>query len=491
MNYTCKINKNLSIFSFCILALSILFFNAGCKKTETGNKEAKAKLVEVTNIKKGTMPVKVGFTGNLFSNNEVSIVPREAGQVSEIFVDEGDYVKEGQILLKINDDKLLAEKNATEAELAVLKNQYEEAVLNFDLMDSTVSVGINQADQSLLQAQANADQIKLQMDQAKIDLDRQENLYQKGAVSKQSLENAQLTYDTSVKQYETALSIVENAKESLVMAQANSLQKDIRGQAIEAVQGQINSLNASLKLINIRLNDCEIKAPFDGVITFRDKTISKSSIVASNASSPIFRMVDNNNLYMEGVVSEGKIAAMKPGCKVDILLDSFPNQTFTGKLVTIVPSIDSSTMSFTVRASVDNKDGKLAKGMFGRAEIEIENAEGLIIPFASIIKAPTILGTPETAVEGPHTPLNELDSSSIYSLFIYKDGKAIKKNVIVKVVTQDHALVTGGVTKEDEINDKDQIITTSIKTLQNNELVKIVNQETKQTARQDGSDNKS
>lgn len=475
MKFTYNRTNSAALILAAIMLVLTALPTAGCKtEAKQQRQEKPAKPVEVIGIEKGDMPIKVGFTGNLYSNNEVSIVPREGGQVYEIYADEGDMVTEGQVLLKINDDKLLAQKQAREAELDTLQNQYQQAQLNYSLQDSSVSVGINQADQAVLQAQSASDQRKLQMDQAKVDLDRQERLFEKGAVSKQSLENAQLAYDTAVKQYETSVSMVKNANESLLMAQANMLQKDISSQAIESVQGQINALKANIALLDISISDCEVKAPFTGVITYRDKTIARSSMVSANAAAPVFKMVDNSSLYMEGEVSEGKMSAVKQGCPVTLTMDAYPGKTFEGSVETIVPSVDSKSMSFTVRAVVPNYSNELKNGMFGRAEIEIERPEGLIVPYSCMIKTPVILGTPEKAVEGTLQPLNELDTSEVFTLYVLKDGKASKRDVIVKTANQDFALVTGGVTKNDEITENDKVITTSIKTLQDKEKVRVV-----------------
>lgn len=457
----------------CLAILCVAVMPAGCKKAAPVDTSVRQREVFVKDASSGEMPVTVAFTGNLYSHNEASVVPREGGQVESIFVDEGDSVAEGQVLLKINDDKLIAQRESLQAQLNALQNQYQQAQLDLSLADSSVAVGVNQADQNVLQAQSAADQVKLRMDQAKIDLDRQESLYSKGAVSKQSLENAQLSYDTSVKQYHTALSAVKNANESLVLAQANNLQKDMKAQTIESVQAQIEAVQANINSINISIRDCEVKAPFSGVITYRDKKIAKSSMVAANASSPVFKMVDNSSLYMEGLVPEGKVSAVKQGDPIVLTVDSYPGRKFEASVDTIVPCVDSVSMAFKVRAVVSNSSDELTSGMFARAEIEVARPSGVIVPYAGLIKTPELLAMPGTAVEGSHKAIDETEFSERFTLFVAKDGKAVKKNVIAGAYTQDFALITGGATDKDEITDKDKIIVTSVTSLQDGEPIKI------------------
>ena len=109
--------------------------------------------------------------------------------------------------------------------------------------------------------------------------------------------------------------------------------------------------------------------------------------------------------------------------------------------------------------------------MYTRAEIEIDNPEGFIVPADSIIKQAIILGTPEQAEPGQFQPLDEINRGDVYKLFILKDGKTVAKNVIVVAIDQDKALVSKGVTEKDEIKEHDKLIITSVKTLQNDEDV--------------------
>lgn len=457
--------------SIVFISTALLLFSSGCGKKEVKQEVKQAKKVQVVSIEKGTMPVTIGFTGNLYTEKEVSIVPREGGQVEEIFVDEGDTVYEGQVLMRLNTDKLNAQKEALLAQVDALRKQHQQSVLNLELQESSISVGINQADQSLLQAQTNSAEVELRMKQAKIDLDRQQKLFEKGAVSQQALENAELLYNTYAKQYDNSQSMIKNANEAVRLANANSLQKDITTQTIESIDAQINQILSNVALIEISINDCEVKAPFSGVITYKDKTVNKGSIVVASASVPVFKMIDNSELYLEGGIGEGKMETIKVGNKVNLKLDAYPDKQFEGTIDTIIPQVDSTKMAFNVKVKVDNSSGELQKGMYTRAEIEISNPEGFIVPADSIIKQAIILGTPEQAEQGQYEPLDEINKGDVYKLFILKDGKTVAKNVIVVALTQDKALITKGVTEKDEIKENDKLIITSVKTLQNDEDV--------------------
>ena len=469
--YYPKIINNITI---CLAVLSMGLGLTACKKEVPKQEDAKKRLVEVISVNKGKMSVSVGFTGNIFSKSEVAVVPRVSGQVLDVLVNEGDSVSEGQVLLVVNDDLLQAQKKQLQANIQAAETQYQRALSGYKLQDSNVSVGINKADQGVLQAKFNSEQVNLSLQQAKTDLERAQKLFEKGAVSKQDLENSQLKYNTLIKQYDTAKSMEKNADESLVLANANTIQKQLSNEDINAAKAQIDALYASLELINININDCQVKAPFSGVISYRDKSVAKGAVVSANPSSPIFRLVDNSSLYLEGDISEGIISEVKQGDSVKVIMDSYPDKTFFASVEKVVHSINSKSMAFTVKVAIDNSENLLKAGMFGRADIYVKEHEGVIVPASAIIKQAYLLGTPQQAEAEPLKPINELKINDTFYLYIAENGKAVRKNYTISTFSETQYLLEKGLTEKDELKDTDKIITTSVKTIQDGEAIEIL-----------------
>lgn len=462
----CKSNKLLPAVA-AVLSLTLV---SGCggKGNAELEKAPEGKPVSVVSPVKMSMSPDIGLTGNLFSKSEVALVAKIAGTVDRVYVDEGDRVTEGQLLLKINDDSLRAQYKQIEANLAQARTQYDKARTGSAIQGSQTSVAVNQAEQAKLQAELSAEQVKFNLNQSKTDYERMSRLYERGAVSKQEMENYRLKYDTTKKQYDTAQSIIKNSEESIRLAKANTAQVDMSRDDIAAAAAQIESLQASLEMLSVNIRDCEIRAPFSGVITYRDKSVSRGAVSVANPSMPVFKMVDNGNLYMEGTVGEGKIAALKVGDAVSVYMDAYPGKNFEGRLETVVPAVDPSSMSVSVRVAIDNSANELKSGMFGRASIHREPITGLAVPNAAVIEAPYLLEQPGDAVQSQVLgSLNEVSSEQNYIVYLAKSGKAVRAPVTVGAKNEKDVLIVDGLTENDKV------ITTSVRDLQDQEGIVI------------------
>ncbi len=385
-------------------------------------------------------------------------------------------------MLRINDDTLLAQRRQLEANLSAAQTQYHKAISASDMKSTQLDIGVNQASQNVIQSNINSEQVKLTMQQAKTDLARVKNLYDRGAVAKQDLENARLRYNTAEKQYAASQSLLKNAKESLELAKSNTGQNEISRQDIDAASAQIEALSASIAMLDINIRDCEVRAPFSGTISYKDKSISKGSMVSASPLSPIFKLVDNNNLYMQGVLPETFVAKVKKGDAAEIKIDAYPAKVFAGIVDRIIPAVDPKSLSFSVRISLDNSSSELSYGMFAKADIAVGEVSGVVIPAYAIIKNPDVLAPPEEYASGNEKAAASEEDGG-YSIFIERNGKAVRKDVIVLGFNEKEYIVAGKPEDKSAISDKDRVIVTSVKSLQESESVKIVNKNQQENAK--------
>lgn len=463
-------NETIKKVALCLAFISI-FTITGCAKKQQEVHKVKLTSVETIGVKHGSMPILISYTGNLFSDKEVAVLPRIGGQVLEVNVDEGDTVSEGETLLRINTDTLEAQRQQLQASLDAAEAQYQKAYLAMNMRDTQTLSGVNQAEAGVSQSEYSVNQIKLSLDQAKIDLDRMESLYSKGAVARTTYENVKLHYDTLKQQYSALKQARKSAGEALNIARSNLTQVQVAQKDMQAAQAQIDALRASISLLDINIRDCEVKAPFSGVISYRNKSVSKGAMVGLGA--PIFKIVDNSSLYLEGNVNESKLASLEVGAPVKLFFDAYPHKPFHGTVSKIIPAVKSDSMTSTVRVNVENEDGKLQQGMFARAEIEVKSVDGILVPPIAIVKNPVILEPANSTDTSLSKPMDPMESKDTYSVFVVKNGKAIRKNVHVAAINENAYLVTSGVTPADDLDDKDRIIITSVRNLQDKEPIQL------------------
>lgn len=217
----------------------------------------------------------------------VQVAPRVSGQIIDVFITDNQKVKEGDLVAKID---------AADYEIALAQAEakYEKTLLNQK------------------NAQANFKASQTNIDVAKKDLERYKNLYEQGAVSKQTLDNAQAKYD--------------NAQANLTQAEESLLSQG-GSKVADADLKEIKALRDKAKL---NLGYTNIYAPQTGTVSSR--RVEKGMYV--NVGSPLFVIVPEN-VWIVANYKENQLRHMKPGQEVEIKIDTYPNKTFKGKVDSI------------------------------------------------------------------------------------------------------------------------------------------------------------
>lgn len=217
----------------------------------------------------------------------VSVAPKVSGEVVEVLVKDNQYVREGDIVARIDDiDYKIRLEQATAA--------YEKTLLNQK------------------NAKANFNARQTDIDVAKKDLDRYRSLYEKGAVSKQTLDNAQAKYDS-------ALAGHTSAKQGLF-----SDKKD------RVADADLKSVKAQKDWAEQQLKYTEIVAPQSGFVTSR--RVEKGMF--AQVGSPLFTIVPDN-VWIVANFKENQLTNMKEGQPVAIKIDTYPNKVFKGEIDSI------------------------------------------------------------------------------------------------------------------------------------------------------------
>ncbi len=217
----------------------------------------------------------------------VSVAPKVSGEVVEVLVTDNQYVREGDVVARIDDvDYKIKLEQATAA--------YEKTLLN----------------QKNAKATFNARQTDI--DVAKKDLERYKSLYEKGAVSKQTLDNAQARYDSALAGHTTA---------------EQGLLSDKKDRVADA---DLKSVKAQKDWAEQQLKYTEIVAPQSGFVTSR--RVEKGMF--AQVGSPLFVIVPDN-VWVVANFKENQLTNMKEGQPVDIKIDTYPNKVFKGQIDSI------------------------------------------------------------------------------------------------------------------------------------------------------------
>lgn len=271
------------------------------------------------------------------------ITPKVSGYIGELMIKEGDAVTRGQITARITRPDLEAQKIRDEAALA--KAQFQLV----DLQKGSRA-------QELSEAEANIASGQAMYIRAKKDFDRQQELFQQGAISAQQLDAARLAY-------EVAVSTLAAYK-----ARASLIAEGSRPEAITAQQAEVERSQAIVQLAKTTLDDTVVLSPLDGVVVI--KNFEQGEYV--NAGAAIATIGNWRDCWVKVYISSVEMGHIKVGQDVAVKVDSFPSREFSGQIKEI-----SQQAEFTPRQSITKQE---RANMVFAVKVKIDNSEGILKP---------------------------------------------------------------------------------------------------------------
>jgi HlyD family secretion protein len=304
-----------------LLVVAAYFMN---KDKKVGEK------VYAEKAQKRTILETVSASGRIFPEKEVKISSDVSGEIIDLYVKEGDSVRSGQLLARVNAEIYKSQVTRGEAGVNSSKAQYSNALSNIE------SVRARQ-----LQLIAQKEQIGAQLVQTQQTYKRNDQLHRDGVMSDADFENSQ----AQLRQQEANI----KAMEAQIQASLSDISSSEK--SAEAAQFNLKSAEASLKELQTSLNKTSIYSPVSGVVTKR--TIEKGERVVGTAQmsgTEIMRLANLDAMEVQVDVSENDILRVTVGNEVDIEVDAFPNRKFKGRVSEIA---NTATNAFTATGAVN------------------------------------------------------------------------------------------------------------------------------------------
>jgi HlyD family secretion protein len=270
-------------------------------------------------------------TGTLVPREEVLVAPEVEGlRIVELLVEEGARVKQGQVLARLSRDILETTLSQNTATLA------------------RAEAGIAQARSQIAQAEA------AQTEAAQA-LERARALMRGG--------------NTTEAQLEQRISVARVTEGRLAAAR----------DGLRIAEAERRSAEAARREIEVRLARTEIKAPLGGIISRRTARLGAT---ATAAGDPLFRIIANGEIELEGEVTETQLRRIREGAAAEVALDQ--GETIRGRVRNVFPEVDRATRLGTVRISLGS-DPSLRIGSFARGTVELARRAGVAVPIAAVI----------------------------------------------------------------------------------------------------------
>lgn len=374
------------------------------------------KIPTTTTIQTGDLSKKVSATGTARASEETSIFIELSQEVEEVFVEVGDEVTEGQLLVTYNteDTKKELENKIRQAEIT-----YENAQLSIqeliepatgteliDLQSQVLSAekSIKDTKTEITNTETKITQAEKDVETAKTNVENNERLYEFGGISKETLDSSKTTYDTAVTTLEQLKQSKESLESSLSSLELNLEKANLNLQTgTDKLSDTTTANNYTKELNTLETAQISLQEAQDELAKVTDATYSPvaGTVIECNAvegqmltdSTVMMKVADLTNIDLDAYVSEYDISNIQVGQKVEITSDGIENKVYTGTVTKIDP-IASEQSSFSGSETVvpivihmDDPDERVMPGISFDLEIITTDLSDIsYIPISSVSK---------------------------------------------------------------------------------------------------------
>jgi len=433
--------------------------------------------VQTGQVTRGDLAAIVTSSGEIKPKNYINIGANAMGNITEILVKEGDHVRKGQLLARVENTQPTADVAA-----------YQASVSSAEADTTASEAGLKAADENIHTMEAGLEHDKADLDRMKADFDRAQELFNEKLLARQDFELKKFTYEAQKAQ-------ITQSEAKIVQARA---QREQNAAQVSSTQRHIAQARANLNRFADVLRKYDSVAPLDGVVTNLPVRVGESVVpgIQNSEGSVIMTIADMSMITAEVKVDETDIVSVHLGQVADITIDAIPNKTFKGHVTEIgdtailrstgLAASQSAISSqeakdFKVVIAMDNPPEEVRPGLSCTAKVTTATrANAVTIPIQALTirqrgdleqPKPGSTSTAQAATK-PDPAAEKARKEEIQGVFVVNAGKAEFRKVETGITgATDIEVLTG-------LKPGDQIVTGSyqvIRTIKNGAMVKVDN----------------
>jgi len=332
-------------------------------------------------------------TGYIVAAHKIEVGSKVTGKVAWIGVDKGDRVKQGQTLVRLEDEEYRAQLEQARGQLASLQARLRE-------------LQAGSRPEEIAQAGADAEQARADLANAKITLGRTRQLVGQKVLSPQALDDAQARFDS-------AQAKVVSFEKRYDLARLGPRQEQI-----DAARGQVLQAQGTVDFYQTQLSNTVIRAPVTGTILEREvergEFVTNSFVGERGAKGYVVSLADLNDLEVELDISQNDFAKLGPQQRGWVTTDAYPDRRYGGYIRQVSPEANRQKATVQVKVKVENPDQYLRPDM--NASVAFYNEEKQQAGGASSAPERPVIVVPASAVRNG-------------AVFVMFDGKALRRAV--------------------------------------------------------------
>ena len=291
------------------------------------------------------------ISGNIEAHESV-VSFKVQGRIMELPVQEGQYVKQGDLLARLDDDDYRQQVSVDEATVGMRKAELELSVAGSRVQE------IQAAKQTLIDARAD-------LELKRAEFRRRQELLAEQGVSEEDI-------DRAASQLKRAQATYERAKQTY-----DQVVEGTRKEEIAVRRANLESAREALQMSRLKLNYTVLSAPVSGVVLVRQAELGE----VVSAGTPVVTIADVDHLWMRGYINETDLGRVKWGQSATLHTDTFPDKMYQGRVSFISSQAEFTpksvethkervTLVYRIKIDLDNPNHELKPGMPAEAVID-------------------------------------------------------------------------------------------------------------------------
>ncbi len=311
-------------------------------------------------------------SGYIVPHHRINVNSKVTGRVAWIGVEKGDKVKQGQVLVRLEDDEFRAQVKTAEGAVENARAYLQE-------------LEHGSRPEEILREQHNVDEARATLANDKVTLERTKDLVARGVLARQSLDDAQARYDAD-------------------QQRADSLQQQYRltkigprPEEIERANGALLQAEGQLAFARSQLDATVIRAPISGTIL--ERTAEKGELITSQFASSaaggpvgsVVSLADLNDLQVELDIAQDDFSKLGPKQKGIVTTDAYPDRKYNGVIAEISPEANRQKATVQVKVQILDPDEYLRPEMNATVKFQAEENQakgimpsGVLVPTAAV-----------------------------------------------------------------------------------------------------------
>lgn len=344
-------------------------------------------------------------TGYIVTAHKIELAAKVIGKVSWIGVDKADRVKQGQELVRLEDEEYVAQVQSAKGNLANLQAHLDELVHG-------------SRPEEIAKAKADLENARADEVNAKVSLDRTKKLGKDGVLSSQAVDDAVSRYDAAV------------SKTASFARTYDLVKLGPRQEEIDALRGQVEQAKGQLAYSQVQLDNTVIRAPVTGTIL--ERNVEKGEFVTTGfvgdkgAKGYVVSMADLNDLKVELDISQSDFAKLGPRQKGFVTTDAFPDRRYEGVIDEVSPEANRQKATVQVKVKILKPDVYLRPEM---------NAS---VAFVAAAKEAGAAVDPKPSIVVPASAVRA------GAVFVVSNGRALRRAVKTGTTVAQGVHIDGG-----------------------------------------------